>query len=502
MEQVQILMSQALSRLPLLLKPLAILVVGWVVVSICSAMVRRLLRRLGLNRFLNERLGGTDIAAEEGVGKAAQLIGMTFVVIAVLEALELRTVSQPLNAFLASIFNFMPRLLGAAALLLVAFAIGTTVRALSRRTLQRMGVDNRLADSVRQGETPVAMSQTVSDTLYWAVFLLFIPAVLDALSLGGMLAPLQHMIDTTLSALPNVVSAGLVVLVGWFAARTVQRVLTNLLAAAGADRVVQDASVQLPRKPSELIGFLVYALILVPVTIAGLNQLGLQAVTRPASAMLETLLAAIPQLLGATLILTIAYFAGKLVSGLVGGLLSSVGFDRVPERLGLPAGATPPSALAGQLAMVTLMAFATVEALQALGFSEVSLIMSRLIQFGGHVLLGSLILAVGLYLGRVVAEAIRNSALPQASKLALAARIAVLVLSTAMGLSEMGLADDIIRLAFGLTLGAVAVAAALSFGLGGRDTAAQVLRRFTTDLPTGGGGFARGQAVISAKKEQ
>jgi hypothetical protein len=51
------------------------------------------------------------------------------------------------------------------------------------------------------------------------------------------------------------------------------------------------------------------------------------------------------------------------------------------------------------------------------------------------------------------------------------------VLGTAIGLRFMGLADDIINLAFGLILGAIAVAFALAFGLGGRDAAAKIVRR-------------------------
>ena len=54
------------------------------------------------------------------------------------------------------------------------------------------------------------------------------------------------------------------------------------------------------------------------------------------------------------------------------------------------------------------------------------------------------------------------------------ARFAIVGLVIAMGLKAMGLADNIVNLAFGLTLGSVAVAAALAFGMGGRDAAKTV----------------------------
>lgn len=58
------------------------------------------------------------------------------------------------------------------------------------------------------------------------------------------------------------------------------------------------------------------------------------------------------------------------------------------------------------------------------------------------------------------------------------ARFATLGLFVAISLKYMGIADDIVNLAFGLTLGSVAVAFALSFGLGGRKAAGKQMERF------------------------
>ncbi len=55
------------------------------------------------------------------------------------------------------------------------------------------------------------------------------------------------------------------------------------------------------------------------------------------------------------------------------------------------------------------------------------------------------------------------------------ARIAIIVLSLAMALTTMGLADSIVALAFGVPLIGVALAIGLAFGLGGRETAAKQL---------------------------
>jgi hypothetical protein len=61
------------------------------------------------------------------------------------------------------------------------------------------------------------------------------------------------------------------------------------------------------------------------------------------------------------------------------------------------------------------------------------------------------------------------------------ARIAILVLAGSIAIRYMGLANEIVNLAFGLTLGAVAVAVAIAFGIGGRNVAARKLEEWTAD---------------------
>ena len=58
------------------------------------------------------------------------------------------------------------------------------------------------------------------------------------------------------------------------------------------------------------------------------------------------------------------------------------------------------------------------------------------------------------------------------------AKIAILIFVGAMGLRQMGIANEIINMAFGFTLGAIAVALAIAFGIGGRDMAAKKLEEF------------------------
>ncbi|MCP5115269.1 MAG: mechanosensitive ion channel, partial [bacterium] len=175
--------------------------------------------------------------------------------------------------------------------------------------------------------------------------------------------------------------------------------------------------------------------------------------------------------------LTLAFVVGRLVSGLVVNLLAGAGFNNVLARLGLAKeGAQSeraPAGVVGTLILVAIMLFASIEAAGLLGFENLSVLLSDFVGFAGQVILGLVVFGVGLFLADVAAQTIRASSAQQASLLSAAARISIIVLAGAIALRQMGLANEIIELAFGLLLGSIAVAVALAFGLGGREVAAR-----------------------------
>ncbi|MGH7848644.1 MAG: mechanosensitive ion channel, partial [Candidatus Binatia bacterium] len=322
------------------------------------------------------------------------------------------------------------------------------------------------------------LTQTFADTVYWLVFLLFLPAVLNALALQGLLLPVQMMLTEILEYLPNLFSAALILAIGWLLARIIQGILTNLLASIGVDRLSERAGLNVvmgQQRLSSVIGLVVYVVILIPVLIAALDALALAAITEPASNMLNSILAALPALFAASLILIIAYVVGRIVAGLTTNLLTGVGFNTVLTNLGLHAQPVPgertPSEIAGHLVLVAVMLFAAIEAARELGFGVLADLITRFTVFAGEIVLGLVIFGIGLFLANLASRTILTSSATQSWLLALAARVSIMVLAGAMALRQMGLASDIINLAFGLLLGSVAVAAALAFGLGTRDIA-------------------------------
>ena len=122
------------------------------------------------------------------------------------------------------------------------------------------------------------------------------PAVLGTLQLQGMLGPVQAMVNDILGMLPNILAATVIGLVGWGLALIVRKLVTNLLAGTGADRMGENAGLRGTMPLSRLVGLVLYVFVLVPALIAALNALKIDAVTAPATEMLNAVMRAIPNM--------------------------------------------------------------------------------------------------------------------------------------------------------------------------------------------------------------
>jgi hypothetical protein len=131
--------------------------------------------------------------------------------------------------------------------------------------------------------------------------------------------------------------------------------------------------------------------------------------------------------------------------------------------------------VAGTIVLVAIVLFSAIEAAAVLGFTVLGAALAAVGVFAGRALVGLVIFLVGMFLAGVVGAAVASSRYPHARILGGVARAAILLVAGAMALTEAGLATEVVNLTFGLLLGAVAVAGALAFGLGGREAAARTL---------------------------
>ena len=283
--------------------------------------------------------------------------------------------------------------------------------------------------------------------------------------------------------------AALILVVGWFIARIVQRIAASFFVALGTDKLSDRIGLSKymgKMTLSALIGMVVFVLIMIPIIIAALEALGLTALTAPLVAMLTAVMVAIPVLIVAVLVIIVAYFVGRVVGDFVAAFLAGLGFDNILVRLGLaktgPAGKRTPSQVVGWLVMIGIILAAALSAFTMLKLDPLAQLLMGFIVLAANIILGLLIFGVGLWLATWAANFIIESDWPHKYFLALVARIAIIVLALFMALTQMGLANSIITLAFGVPLIGVALAIGLAFGLGGKEAASKQLDQWQVQM--------------------
>jgi len=354
------------------------------------------------------------------------------------------------------------------AILIVGLFVVKLASNLLKRVLTKIPALHRTRDD---GSVTDFVSPIVS--LVKAVLTIFVLiAVLEHFGLMNVLDPLKSMASKFAAAVPNIIGAGVIAYAGWIIAKVLAQ-----LAGVALEKVDERVAERTGNDEISLAKFgraLVFAVILLPVIVSALGVLDIPAISVPASSMIEKLMAAVPNIIGAAIILLVVYVAAKFVIFVLNGILEGMKFDTLPEKLGIKGLFTEsftPTRLVDIAIMFFSMLAAAAAAVNVLQIEVISDVFASVLEFGAGLLIGGIILIIGNFLGNLAYEKLTKHGSPGLANIA---RIAILGLVLAMGLKAMGLADNIVSMAFGFTLGSVAVATALAFGLGGRDAAKSI----------------------------
>ena len=363
------------------LTAIIILFVGWFAAKIIATIFRKAMKKATfMRRFFD--IAGVQTSPDKIINIAAKILYyviLLMVVITALDVLRLDAISSTLTTIKS---QYLPAFFQAGIALIIAWVLATLARLGITKVAQWSNLDEKVKTNNVSTWTNMELTKTLANTGYWAVFLFFLPQILEPLGFSQLLQPINDVINTIVGYLPNLLWAGIT--------------------------------------------------------------------------------------------LAISYVVWKLLAWIIANLLKGMGFNDIFRKIGIKVDPkTEPTKVVGWLVLSFIMLFAFIEAANQLGFTQLSVIAADLLQFAWDILVWIIIIGLGSFIAMKVAEVVdatTNSAL-----LPKLAKTAVLILAIAMGLKEMGLADDIINLAFGLSLWAVAVAAALAFGLGGKETAGREL---------------------------
>ena len=334
--------------MPTLLKALVLLLLFWLAAIVIGRLVTGLLQRTDLDNRLAQDLGlGATLekwekkgnSLEKVAGRAAKWVVLLFGFVAFFNTLDLGMVAGPLANILTKLTDAIPALLRAFFYLAIYWVVGTLLRMAVTRGLGVAGFDQRAEQWLKPREVKGEMigpSGQVGRLVFWVVLLFGLPQFLQALGQEAAVQPLRDMMTRFFEFLPNVVAALILVFIGRIVATIVREVVSNFLAATGADSLAQKiglGATEGSRKLSEIVGSVAFFFTFIPILVAAVDSLRIDAISTPVRNTLEQLLTAIPLIFVALLVLGIGYLVAKTVRGLVEGFLKGVGFD-APARAG------------------------------------------------------------------------------------------------------------------------------------------------------------------------
>ncbi|MBG9390535.1 mechanosensitive ion channel family protein [Caenimonas aquaedulcis] len=225
------------------------------------------------------------------------------------------------------------------------------------------------------------------------------------------------------------------------------------------------------------------------------------------AAAMALFFSAIPKVLGFAVILVVGWFVSSLVAKGVAALLRAVKFEDLARRAGLAdfvsrMGTNTDSS--GMIALVVkwfIRLIALVVAFDALGLPAVSDVLRQLLLWLPNVIVALVVLVIGglaaKALGNVVRGAASEGGLGNAELLAKVAATMVWAFAIVVAVNQIGIATTLVNTLFMAFVGAIALAAGLAFGLGGKDTAGEIVRKWYASAQEN-----KGQIVRTAEAAQ
>jgi mechanosensitive ion channel-like protein len=194
----------------------------------------------------------------------------------------------------------------------------------------------------------------------------------------------------------------------------------------------------------------------------------------------------IPALVGAAVILLTGYFLARQVQRWTDDLLKRLGFNRMAaaggldEAVGRTGSRLDPVRVLAKLIFWLVMLVVILLASMALGLESINQMFGAMLAFIPTLIAAIVIVILGIIVGEfvrglIVASAGGLAGVPTVAKMA---KAAVIVISLFMALQQVGVAEEIVTAAFTLILGAAALAVGLAFGLGNRELAGEITRRW------------------------
>ena len=366
------------------------------------------------------------------------------------------------NNLTASFGESLSGVIAAVLILIIGWFIAGFVKRMTTKLIKKTGVDDKLKNS------SLKLSSFIGKLLYFLVMIFVFMLALGKLGLTDVLDPVKNLLNGFTNYIPNIIGAGLVAYIGYMLAT----IVSELVELSGDTIKKFTPKLKLPENLDvvKILKKVVFIFVFIPLLISAFHILDMKAISEPATTMLSSFFEAIPRILVATIIIIIFVFVGRFVAQLLKDLLQSLNVDGLVSKMNMTeyVGTKSVAKLISNIAYALIVVFGMLTAFEKLEFTQLTEIIDTVLAYAGKILFGIVIIGLGLIISNLFTKALNSKNNPFVVSIV---KISIIAIFLAIGLRSMGIADEIVNLAFGITLGTVALTVVLSFGLGGREAA-------------------------------
>ncbi len=377
--------------------------------------------------------------------------------------------SNLLDKLSESIGGNLSSAIAAVIIVILGWFIAGILKRLTAKLIKKTGIDEKLNND------KINLSNFISKLIFFLVMIFVFTLALEKLGMSNVLDPVKNMLSEFTSFIPNIIGAGLVAYIGYMLAT----IVSELVELSGNSIRNFTPKLKLPENIDfvKIVKKIIFIFIFIPLLISAFNILNMEAISEPATSMLKDFFSAIPKVLVASIILIIFVIGGRFLSELIKDLLNSMNLNNFLNKAGLAniTGNTNLVKIIGNLVYFFIILFGLTTALEKLEFNQLTDILYTITNYAGKILFGLVILVIGNWISTIAANNFSKN--ENNAFVASIIRIAIIAIFLAIGLRTMGIADEIINLAFGISLGTVALTIILSFGLGGREAAGKQMEK-------------------------
>ena len=362
-------------------------------------------------------------------------------------------------------------------IIIVGYLLAKLVSSLLRKGLDKANFDDRMAKLL--GQDCEGCEKGVSIFIFYLLMLFVVVFALNVAGQAKAVQPLQDIINQIFGFIPNLLAAAVIGFVAWILATLAKNILQAILSASKVDERLGMGDKKPVTNSVGMVAFFGIILLLLP---SVLDALKLQEISEPINTIVRQITGYVPALFSGIILFAIGYLVASIVQRVLANVLSTIGVDSLPSKLGYSDGdlvaGKPLSLVISYVAMATILVIIGAEAIEIMKLGFVSDLAQDFV--GGYfkILAAVIIFCVAMYVANIVGQLIE----PKSAFWAKFARISILVFLGAVALQKANissLTNDtfqvIITAAIIAAAFALGVGGAIALGLGGREKAKSLL---------------------------